>query len=45
MPYEHSLVQPMPVEDQNEGLDLIGFLKRRKAFVIVLSMIGSESAT
>ncbi|MFN9720401.1 MAG: polysaccharide biosynthesis tyrosine autokinase [Planctomycetota bacterium] len=40
MPYEHSLVQQMPTEDQNEGLDLVGFLKRRKAFVIVLAMIG-----
>ncbi len=40
MPYEHSLVQQPPIEDQNEGLDIIGFLKRRKAFVIVLSMIG-----
>lgn len=40
MPYEHSLAQQPVAEDQNEGLDLIGFLKRRKAFVIVLGMLG-----
>lgn len=40
MPYENSLAQQPVAEDQNEGLDLIGFLKRRKAFVIVLGMLG-----
>lgn len=40
MPYEHQLVQPPAAEDQSEGLDLLGFLKRRKSFVIVLGLIG-----
>ena len=40
MPYENQLVQPAAIEDQSEGLDLIGFLRRRKAFVVVLGLLG-----
>ncbi len=40
MPYENQLVQPARAEDQSEGLDLMGFLRRRKSFIIVLGILG-----
>ena len=40
MPYDNQLVHPQNNEVQSEGLDLIGFLRRRKSFVIVLGLLG-----
>ena len=40
MPYENQLVQPALAEDQSEGLDLMGFLRRRKSFIILLGIVG-----
>jgi succinoglycan biosynthesis transport protein ExoP len=40
MPYENQLVQPALAEDQSEGLDLMGFLRRRKSFIILLGILG-----
>ncbi|RLS34821.1 MAG: hypothetical protein DWH78_10850, partial [Planctomycetota bacterium] len=40
MPYENQLVHPQNNEDQAGGLDIVGFLKRRKSFVIVLGLLG-----
>jgi succinoglycan biosynthesis transport protein ExoP len=41
MPYENQLIQPQPADDQAGGLDLLGFLRRRKSFVIVLGLLGT----
>lgn len=40
LPYENQLVPPTPADEQSEGLDMIGFLRRRKSFVIVLGLLG-----
>ena len=40
MPYENQLVNQPAAEEPSEGLDLIGFLKRRKAFVVILGIVG-----
>lgn len=40
MPYENQLVNQPAAEEQSEGLDLIGFLRRRKAFIVVLGILG-----
>lgn len=40
MPFENQLVQSQNNDDQADGLDIVGFLKRRKSFVIVLGLLG-----
>lgn len=40
MPYENQLVQSQNNEEQAEGLDIFGFLKRRKSFVFLLALLG-----
>jgi capsular exopolysaccharide synthesis family protein len=40
MPYENQLVQPAPSEDQGANLDLLGFIRRRKSFVILFGLLG-----
>lgn len=39
MPYENQLVHP-PATEESEGMDLMGFLRRRKSFVVFLGMLG-----
>ncbi len=40
MPYENQLNHPAASDEQSGGLDLPGFLKRRKAFVLLLGILG-----
>lgn len=40
MPYENQLVQPAPIEDQSGNIDLLGFIRRRKSFVILFGLLG-----
>lgn len=40
MPYENQLVQPAPGEDQSGSVDLLGFVRRRKSFVILFGLLG-----
>ena len=40
MPYENQLVQPAPSEDQSGSVDLLGFIRRRKSFVILFGLLG-----
>ena len=40
MPYENQLVQPAPGEDQSGSVDLLGFIRRRKSFVILFGLLG-----
>lgn len=40
MPYENQLVQPAPSEDQSGNVDLLGFIRRRKSFVILFGLLG-----
>ena len=40
MPYENQLSHPAVSEEQSEGLDLLGFLRRRKAFIFLFGILG-----